>query len=85
MSISSMLMVVHLVPLADWDLGWVIGCSDFYGITTNLNTKLIAILSRYTKLVCESDSQTILSLILSDTHHLHPYAPIINNIRLFMN
>lgn len=70
---------------------WCLGYSGFCGVTDNLKAELLAIHNRlklawlkgYKPLVCESDSKIAISMIQQGTHHLHPLAPLVNDIRTF--
>lgn len=72
---------------------WIYDFSCFYGYTANLNAELFAIFygldttwrSDYRAVVCESNSLMAISLVSKGLHQLLPYAPLVNQIRLFMS
>lgn len=72
---------------------WIIGYSGSCGYSTNLNAELLAMFHGlklawergYRALVCDSDSQSAITMVLHDVTPFHPHAPLVKCIRKFLD
>jgi ribonuclease HI len=79
--------------IKDTNDNWLFGFSNSCGITTNMIAKLQAIFHNFQMVwnngfqhvKCELDCQSTLTLIKEGVLTTHPYAPVINLIKIFIN
>lgn len=72
---------------------WLAGFSGSCGISSNLKAELLVIAhgldlawnAGYKDVICESYSKVALSLIEEGVQQSHPYAPIVDHIRKFVD
>ncbi|XP_019447242.1 PREDICTED: uncharacterized protein LOC109350462 [Lupinus angustifolius] len=72
---------------------WISSFTGFYGFSTNLHVELLAIFhglklvwdSGFKNVICESDSQLALSLIVNDGDKFHPQVVVIKRIKSLIN